>query len=642
MVKKLCFILLLLTVIAVCALAESPTIVITPEKDSYQLGEAMRFHFDITGGSQPYQSVTTCWNVSKAFFAENGEYVLAEGWIDQRDWETTSGDVVMENVDAQRIGLMVEVIDADGNYYRNDRTFTFYNEYKPKPVPYSFTCSYSASTVEVGSAVTAQYSITGNYQKLEYGWSVEHGNSSEWAPTGELAGASGSISHTPQRGDGTRLMLMPTDADGLRYALPCGRVTVTGDTSEPLVVTLAANTYQAATGDLMEVNYSVSGGTGEYRFITYQWVDTSNGAFEAQKQVYLDKNQPSGTISLIAPESWESCTLTMHAVDTSGTSEMSFLPEDIVITPKVPAVELTSDLETYAVGDTVTVHYKVNADCDTVNYCFTPYLGGQDNPKLYQEGELTAMEGDVSYTVAGGDSVQTFFNLYKNEKWVDNSELILPVTGYPYGPIVVTAAIDADTATVGVPLTFHYSVTGGSGSYESVDVYMDQQNKAYDRAGDGWYEYEMQAYQGCGASGTLTYLPTQAGDKINPTIIVHDQEGWYAFYNGNDDIQVQPGAIHTLDLPDDLKTIEASAFEGVDAQMVILPDGCESIGPRAFADSSVRVVVIPGSVTAIDDTAFDGLPGSLYLLDITENNDEVWRMAQKLGCSYMTHVSFGW
>lgn len=224
----------------------------------------------------------------------------------------------------------------------------------------------------------------------------------------------------------------------------------------------------------------------------------------------------------------------------------------------------------------------------------------------------------------------------------DGNSLQLPVTGYPYGPIVVTAAIDADTATVGVPLTFHYSVTGGSGSYQSVDVYMEQQNSAYDRAGDGWYEFEMQAYQGCGASGTLTYLPTQAGDKINPTVIVHDQEGWYAFYNGNDDIQVQPGAIRTLDLPDDLKTIEASAFEGVDAQMVILPDGCESIGPRAFADSSVRVVVIPGSVTTIDDTAFDGLPGSLYLLDITENNDEVWRMAQKLGCSYMTHVSFGW
>ncbi len=171
---------------------------------------------------------------------------------------------------------------------------------------------------------------------------------------------------------------------------------------------------------------------------------------------------------------------------------------------------------------------------------------------------------------------------------------------------------------------------------------MEQQNSAYDRAGDGWYEFEMQAYQGCGASGTLAYLPTQAGDKINPTIIVHDQEGWYAFYNGNDDIQVQPGTIRTLDLPDDLKTIEALAFEGVDAQMVILPDGCESIGPRAFADSSVRVVVIPGSVTTIDDTAFDGLPGSLYLLDITENNDEVWRMAQKLGCSYMTHVSYGW
>lgn len=913
----------------------------------YDMGEQVDIYFDITGGARPFVQLSAGWKAwcdygsASSGFADDLNHTT---WNPQTDGTLSSS---IQLTDAYMVELNVEIIDANNQFHSFSKSVNFQNRYSVEP-PLSVSSSNSADTVAVGEEFTTSYSLSGEYTDLKAEFVTVVGDNTIYHDEIPLDSPQGSLSYTPQEGEEAYLSITATDLRGVQVSLECEHIAVTGSRVTPVTLSAVPDVTSARPGDVVTVQYAVSGGAEEYREIFGYWGSYINSEFNENEYFNCDPAQTSGSLTLTIPEGWERCALYLYAFDTNGqmgsvisdwieiggfsvslTAETDTLipgqpvqvhyqvtggaqpvqsvmirwreiwnytptgaveaaqgsynlteyftdaegnisytptrgstlsvlaiatdangaetygscqfqaeeprveafpenvslnipvnsvaqsdvlpvyyqlPEDAtqifyswfpcqdgvimdsendyplfqiledtsgafavapnkgngiklnmryasggvtvemssIIIPVTPApqaeltvtypagelyayspyilqyttasdglenlslevdwqvqwkgaaeperyfietidgpmgpigvpsdsaaewvsgtvylmrngvvldsveldrmevhaqVALTCDRDTCAIGDTVTVHYKVVADCDTVNYCFTPYLGGQGNPDLEQGGELTAMEGDVSYTVTAGDSLQVIFDLYKNEEWVDNSTLDLPVTGYPYGPIVVSAAIDADTATVGVPLTFHYSVTGGSGSYESVDVYMDQQNKAYDRAGDGWYENEMRAYQGCGASGTLTYLPTQAGDYIKPTVIVHDREGWYAFYNGNDGIQVQPGTISTLELPHDLKIIEASAFEGVDAQMVILPDGCETIGPRAFANSSVRVVVIPGSVTAIDDTAFDGLPESFYLLDISEENDEVWRMVQKLGCSYMTHVAFGW
>ena len=60
-------------------------------------------------------------------------------------------------------------------------------------------------------------------------------------------------------------------------------------------------------------------------------------------------------------------------------------------------------------------------------------------------------------------------------------------------------------------------------------------------------------------------------------------------------------------LPKDIKSIEASAFEGADMSVVYIPDGCESIGANAFRYcANLRQIRIPASVTTIDQTAFTG------------------------------------
>lgn len=70
-----------------------------------------------------------------------------------------------------------------------------------------------------------------------------------------------------------------------------------------------------------------------------------------------------------------------------------------------------------------------------------------------------------------------------------------------------------------------------------------------------------------------------------------------------------------MTLPGALKNIEASAFEGGTAKVVIIPDGTTTIGSRAFADMpSLIAVFIPESVTTISFDVFEGSPNvKLYV-----------------------------
>ena len=61
-----------------------------------------------------------------------------------------------------------------------------------------------------------------------------------------------------------------------------------------------------------------------------------------------------------------------------------------------------------------------------------------------------------------------------------------------------------------------------------------------------------------------------------------------------------------LNLPAMLATIEAEAFAGTNAQLVIVPNGVQSIESEAFADSSIIAAVIPDGVNIADDAFPEG------------------------------------
>ena len=67
--------------------------------------------------------------------------------------------------------------------------------------------------------------------------------------------------------------------------------------------------------------------------------------------------------------------------------------------------------------------------------------------------------------------------------------------------------------------------------------------------------------------------------------------------------------LDVLYLPEQLRSIDVEAFQGLACQAVIVPEGCEAISARAFADCpDLLYIRIPASVTQIDPTAFEGSP----------------------------------
>ena len=84
-----------------------------------------------------------------------------------------------------------------------------------------------------------------------------------------------------------------------------------------------------------------------------------------------------------------------------------------------------------------------------------------------------------------------------------------------------------------------------------------------------------------------------------------------------------------LDLPANLATIEANAFEGTSAETVILPEGCTFIGARAFAGCrDLEDVYIPTTLTSIAADAFANSPNVRFIIG---NNPTAESYAKKHG-----------
>ena len=94
-------------------------------------------------------------------------------------------------------------------------------------------------------------------------------------------------------------------------------------------------------------------------------------------------------------------------------------------------------------------------------------------------------------------------------------------------------------------------------------------------------------------------------------------------------ISESAGDRRVLDLPANLTTIEANAFEGTSARTVILPEGCTSIGARAFAGCrDLEDVYIPTTLTSIAADAFANSPNVRFIIG---NNPTAESYAKKHG-----------
>jgi hypothetical protein len=73
---------------------------------------------------------------------------------------------------------------------------------------------------------------------------------------------------------------------------------------------------------------------------------------------------------------------------------------------------------------------------------------------------------------------------------------------------------------------------------------------------------------------------------------------------------VNAGELSCVFLPAQLTTIEASAFAGLNCEVIIIPESCRTIGSEAFANCrNLLYVYVPETVSEIAGDAFSGCTG---------------------------------
>lgn len=92
----------------------------------------------------------------------------------------------------------------------------------------------------------------------------------------------------------------------------------------------------------------------------------------------------------------------------------------------------------------------------------------------------------------------------------------------------------------------------------------------------------------------------------------------------------------TMELPSDLITVEAGAFTGTDAEVIVLPSGCRTIGANAFANCPrLLYVVIPSSVNSISADAFSGCSSLQRALVYRKSYASQYCWENDLTCMYL-------
>lgn len=106
--------------------------------------------------------------------------------------------------------------------------------------------------------------------------------------------------------------------------------------------------------------------------------------------------------------------------------------------------------------------------------------------------------------------------------------------------------------------------------------------------------------------------------------------------NAKRQLTVDLSGYDTMTLPSDLVNVEAEAFTGTDAQVIVLPDGCKTIGANAFSGCSrLLYVVVPSSVTSISPDAFSGCTGLQRVLVYRKSYASQFCWENGLTCMYL-------
>lgn len=190
---------------------------------------------------------------------------------------------------------------------------------------------------------------------------------------------------------------------------------------------------------------------------------------------------------------------------------------DFEITEAKPALSLAVSPEKPALGQPFTISWEINLDSyEKAGISGLMYIGNMLKYIQIEGADPTNQRtGSVELTLTEGEDLEL-------RLWADDSHeyQIIHFTGTENNPHPIEAAVSyqKESAVIGEKITASYEITGGSGSYESIEA-------CWVLLGEEYSSEELSSLSVSEPSGQLEYICTRAG-RIGLVFRVTDQAGW--------------------------------------------------------------------------------------------------------------------
>ncbi|MHC1786573.1 MAG: dockerin type I repeat-containing protein [Christensenellales bacterium] len=234
-----------------------------PEKSAAVVGEKIEASWTISGGSPPYDKVTSQWLITGHAEPSFVKYHAA------------AADYVSSIVPLSPITCRFQVIVEDGGLILSKES-QLITVSQPEPLAAAFT--FSKESLGLSQTIQGSWQVSGGvppYQQVKAYWTVNDGGVYHPQPA-ESVGAQGSSSFTPSFGDQLALCVDVVDAAGHSALFLEKWIPILHPL--PILIELPPLSKSAVTqGDIVMGSWSASGGNLPYQSVIYQWRAFSGG-----------------------------------------------------------------------------------------------------------------------------------------------------------------------------------------------------------------------------------------------------------------------------------------------------------------------------------------------------------------------------
>ena len=274
---------------------------------------------------------------------------------------------------------------------------------------------------------------------------------------------------------------------------------------------------------------------------------------------------------------------------------------------------ITLDKKVIEVGETVTASYSItggSGEYDNIQLTWMQRVTGSEawtgmESESLINGDDVPTIGTYSYTPAiGGQLRLEIFAEDSQSRVADKySETIIVNEDAEYEPLAIAIMLDKTEIEVGETVTASYSITGGNGEYDNIQLTWMQRVTG----SEAWTGMESESLingDDVSIAGTYSYTPTFSG-KLQLEIFVGDSQS-RIIDRSSEIINVKKTDPDFI-FPSEIEVIDVYACEGIAAKYIFIPEGTKDIVIKegAFSNNiTLRYIYVPSNVREIAGNAF--------------------------------------